>query len=209
MTSASDGHALLRAILLDPSDDLPRLAYADWCEEAGDERRAVFVREQLRGGVAFGPFSSLYDVFARELESVLPPRAYRSGFAADLHGDGRCYWRFGVPPVEYKARPRIHHEFKAKWRRGFVDTVFTASEVWEACAAAVCASCPVETVVLYDTVRHVEREPGFDSWRADADVFGVEGWFEVQEYAMAAASLAAVNHGRRLAGLPPLPEKKP
>jgi uncharacterized protein (TIGR02996 family) len=36
--------ALLEAILETPEDDLPRLAYADWLEENGEEARADFLR---------------------------------------------------------------------------------------------------------------------------------------------------------------------
>lgn len=39
--------ALLAAILADPDDDLPRLAYADWCEEMGNQARADMIRAQL------------------------------------------------------------------------------------------------------------------------------------------------------------------
>src|SRR4051812_15377676 len=42
--------ALLRAICDDPADDLPRLAYADWLEEQGDDAgraRAAFIRAQV------------------------------------------------------------------------------------------------------------------------------------------------------------------
>ena len=39
--------ALLAAILDSPDDDLPRLAYADWLEEHGEQDRAEFVRLQL------------------------------------------------------------------------------------------------------------------------------------------------------------------
>ena len=42
-----DHNALLQAILVDPSDDLPRLAYADWCEEQGRTDCANFIRAQL------------------------------------------------------------------------------------------------------------------------------------------------------------------
>jgi uncharacterized protein (TIGR02996 family) len=40
--------ALLRAIVESPDDDLPRLAYADWLEEQGNDDRAEFIRVQLR-----------------------------------------------------------------------------------------------------------------------------------------------------------------
>ncbi|MGL4550819.1 MAG: TIGR02996 domain-containing protein [Gemmataceae bacterium] len=40
----TDGEALFRAILDDPDDDLPRLAYADWLEEGGEQPRAQLIR---------------------------------------------------------------------------------------------------------------------------------------------------------------------
>jgi uncharacterized protein (TIGR02996 family) len=44
----TDGAALLQAILADPDDDTPRLAYADWLEEQGtDPARAEFIRLQI------------------------------------------------------------------------------------------------------------------------------------------------------------------
>lgn len=39
--------ALLAAILANPDDDLPRYAYADWCEEMGNQARADMIRAQL------------------------------------------------------------------------------------------------------------------------------------------------------------------
>jgi uncharacterized protein (TIGR02996 family) len=39
--------ALLAAICADPEDDTPRLAYADWLQEHGDEDRAEFIRAQI------------------------------------------------------------------------------------------------------------------------------------------------------------------
>lgn len=47
MTATTTERALLRAILEDPADDLPRLAYADWREETGDDDRAEFIRVQI------------------------------------------------------------------------------------------------------------------------------------------------------------------
>src|SRR5262245_46036036 len=42
--AVTDGEALFRAILDDPDDDLPRLAYADWLEENGQQPRAQLIR---------------------------------------------------------------------------------------------------------------------------------------------------------------------
>ena len=43
----SDAEALLRAILDAPEDDAPRLVYADWLDEHGDDARAAFIRAQV------------------------------------------------------------------------------------------------------------------------------------------------------------------
>src|SRR5690242_18641709 len=42
----TDGDALLAAILANPDDDTPRLVYADWLQENGDQDRAEFIRLQ-------------------------------------------------------------------------------------------------------------------------------------------------------------------
>jgi len=42
-----DAEALLRAVLVAPDDDAPRLVYADWLEENGDPARAAFIRAQV------------------------------------------------------------------------------------------------------------------------------------------------------------------
>ena len=39
--------ALLAAILASPDDDLPRLVYADWCDENGQPERAEFIRTEI------------------------------------------------------------------------------------------------------------------------------------------------------------------
>jgi uncharacterized protein (TIGR02996 family) len=40
--------AILADVINNPDDDLPRLAYADWLDEHGDELRAEFIRAQIR-----------------------------------------------------------------------------------------------------------------------------------------------------------------
>src|SRR4029078_7312845 len=42
--------ALLRAVRENPHDDTPRLVFADWLQENGDEERAEFIRAQVRFG---------------------------------------------------------------------------------------------------------------------------------------------------------------
>src|SRR4051794_18637183 len=44
----TDGEALLRAVLVNPADDAPRLVYADWLEENGTPGHAAFIRGQIK-----------------------------------------------------------------------------------------------------------------------------------------------------------------
>lgn len=57
----SDGDALLRAILMRPAEDTPRLAYADWLDEHGESERAEFIRVQVE-------FERLRDVIRPGIE---------------------------------------------------------------------------------------------------------------------------------------------
>src|SRR5438874_5119877 len=43
----TDRDALLTAIIAEPDEDTPRLAYADWLDENGDPDRAEFIRAQI------------------------------------------------------------------------------------------------------------------------------------------------------------------
>ncbi len=43
----TDEQSLLRAVLLSPADDLPRLVLADWLDEHGQPERAEFIRVQV------------------------------------------------------------------------------------------------------------------------------------------------------------------
>lgn len=43
----NEREALLRAIYENPDDDTPRLVFADWLQENGDEARAEFIRVQV------------------------------------------------------------------------------------------------------------------------------------------------------------------
>lgn len=46
LTTHPDYRAFMAAILAEPDEDLPRLAFADWLEERGDSVRSEFVRVQ-------------------------------------------------------------------------------------------------------------------------------------------------------------------
>ncbi len=66
----SEREAFMRAICDNPDDDTPRLVFADWLQENGEEDRAEFIRAQVRFGelLRFGiPDTQGFGSHAREL----------------------------------------------------------------------------------------------------------------------------------------------
>jgi uncharacterized protein (TIGR02996 family) len=63
----SDREAFVSAIAAAPTDDLPRLVFADWLEEHGEPERAEFIRTQIRWHHADPEEKKQLDVRARDL----------------------------------------------------------------------------------------------------------------------------------------------
>lgn len=71
----SDEAAFLNAILANPEDDAPRLAYADWLEEQGDsaaDAKAVYLRDTAALLTAGGRAAKKSDYRLRQAAKVLP-----------------------------------------------------------------------------------------------------------------------------------------
>jgi uncharacterized protein (TIGR02996 family) len=98
----SDRLGLITAIHEQPEDDLPRLAYADWLEEQGEDEHAEFVRVELRLARMGRDHEDYRPLFARELELI---RAHKDEWF------GR--WRAGWCSYEV--------------RRGFIESVAARS----------------------------------------------------------------------------------
>ncbi len=96
--------ALLAAIRDRPDDDTPRLAYADWLDDAGDAARAEFVRVQVQ--------------LAR-LPDHDPARPALEDREHELLAAHEPAW-LGVPPQALT---------EWDWQRGFVDEVTAEPEV--------------------------------------------------------------------------------
>jgi len=141
--------ALLQAILTDPSDDLPRLAYADWCEEHGHTDRANFIRAQL--ALFHGPRG-----YKTEQEC---PRSLRHHWREDRDlyrrveeqckpgPDQIAQDLFGKPSAE------VEFEFTVDFERGFLFRIETTQAAFLEHAERIFRRCPVEWAVLTD------REP--------------------------------------------------
>src|SRR5438874_337468 len=121
-TNVETKAALLRAIRESPDDDAPRLVYADWLEEHGDPDRAAFVRARVR--------------LAR-LSPRDPARAPLGATAAALLKRHGRRWREGLP--RWAAT-------KARYERGFLETVTASIQQFVRGAAALFEAEPVATL---------------------------------------------------------------
>jgi uncharacterized protein (TIGR02996 family) len=208
--SADTGHALRWAILEDPIDDAPRLIYADWLEETGDEWNVLYA-EVIRLEVwlaradrrrAVGDWSTADKAEYDRLIDRL----------ADL------WW-----PHHYKWFREIDRD---DVDRGFRRTVrmslarFPEEAVWPF------RRHPITAVRFYEHLRHPDWETDLvvqvrSDWRNAAgqgwwaiagrwpvELFpgqeGTEFHFQTMGEAAAVLSDAAVAYGRRAAGLPEL-----
>lgn len=225
-----DGALLLRAILENPAEDTPRLAYADWLKERGEPRghqRGDYVRYALS-----------YDWHAAEDGN---PYGADAGEEYPLKFDVWPYqqWPDSVHRLLKLARrgpPTPGVRFR--WRRGFVDRVELPCALFVECAKALFRAHPITRVVLTDVTPELDPphdEPdgnphilvGVDTEKdvlfgsrvpmelfdmLPGSVAGYDGdglWphkvFPTATHAAEALSCTCVNFGRELAGLPRLP----
>lgn len=121
--------AFLAAIISAPDDDTPRLVYADWLQEHGDDARAEFIRLQCekaaRGwGRRLNGRRPVAELRLREQELLAGPRL--ETFEHEVNwfhsGNGTDTWRI---------------LFRPGWARGFVEEVTCTAADWLAHADAI------------------------------------------------------------------------
>lgn len=117
--------SLLAEICASPADDLPRLAYADLCEEMGNLERADFIRLQLRMAKT-PPGSPLYDWMTSSCMVQLE--------------NWHTSW--------FDSCGLMSSDVDYKWRRGFVNHVKLESWDWLSKHRRLLASNPITEVVL-------------------------------------------------------------
>lgn len=171
MPLTTDSAALLRAICALPHDTLPRLAYADLCEEAVDDARAEFIRVQceLDGNQAVqfvdaddcrrragntSPLSTAAMHTEEYQRAAYLRRRERKLLAAHAWTlqDMPCLhpWdRLVAGELPYPGNPHP----KAMYRRGFVEQVRLPLATWVEYGPALVLACPLLRVDLSD------REP--------------------------------------------------
>lgn len=126
----TDRAALLAAVLANPDEDTPRLVYADWLDENGDENdhaRARFIRLQCEAS-RHGPGSRARNDLEREARQV-----------STQHGKD---WGSELEGVVVAGH--------TDWSRGFVDGVMMYSKRFVADGARVFATQPVRFVKFVD-----------------------------------------------------------
>lgn len=153
---------LLARVLAAPDDDEPRLVYADWLQENGDEDRGELIVLQCEIARALAAFRRpAASVVARE-------RMLRTGIKATL-----------VASAE-------DHVRRAWLERGFVERVWIASAGSGPALEAVCAVAPVRHVHVADA------EPGWESEVADARALGPGLSLHLRGSPLDTSSLAAL-----------------
>lgn len=152
----TDLQFLLRAILIDPADDFPRIQLADALEEDGQTERAEFIRVQVE----------LAEWKASELcvHNTRPHYKYRHGKTCiTFRQGGNCPCKGQALAERNRLMLNIayHHWLpvyapgmeSSRWHRGFISEAHLPLAAFMDHAAALFAAHPITAVTLTD------REP--------------------------------------------------
>lgn len=214
----TDELAFIRTIITDPYDDAPRLGYSDWLEEHDQIDRAKFIRlsieEYILDRVPGKWNASRYDVVYARLRDIW--QRCGEGWFGHLPTVRETVWRGDSNPNGTLDR--------GYFLRGFLMHIATPLEHFLGRAEDIFRQHPIERVTFLD--RTPERNV-FNGWKG----FGIartlsdlterhllptslysefdlvckwKGNPANDEEANIKLSQAAVNYGRKLAGLPPI-----
>lgn len=164
--TTADIEMLRRAVLLDPTDDLARLALADAMEEAvGDPEYVEFIRTQLEAEAAEREIihcpvgrdsvdghevressDRIFRLHARAKELL---ERNRKTWCAGIDGLTLDAWSLDQPMQPYV------YGMRCKFTRGFVSLVASSLKTWGKYGPQVVARHPVEILVIHDRNPHV------------------------------------------------------
>jgi uncharacterized protein (TIGR02996 family) len=180
--------AFLVDILEHPEDDTPRLVYADWLEDHGQEDRATFIRVQL-DRARRGDDGATARTLRQQAEELL--RAHWDDWVRPLAAV------VGNEPGEVWLRGGYHPESLSKFRRGFVSLLDMQASRFLDCATELFRLAPIRHLRL--------RHAGLVA--TDLARCPLLGWLEMLEFidyysdpidARAMAHLAGSPHLSRL-----------
>ncbi len=121
----TDADALLRAIIDNPDDDMPRLVFADWLEENGQAERAEFTRLKIALESASGDIRKEMEQRARQLL-----RQHRQEWMAPLPQEPGIDW-------------------DANWPRGFPERLtFDGAELFDRLSGDAFAAAPIRRLSI-------------------------------------------------------------
>ena len=130
------GHTLTAAVIAAPTDDLPRLVYADWCDENGQPERAEFIRVQCTLARPDG-------LSAERLAEL----RIREQTLLDIHGEA---W---LAPLRARGEPLFSPRTHGQFHRGFVETVWMPAAEFLANADRLFERCPVRELRVTQVTR--------------------------------------------------------
>jgi uncharacterized protein (TIGR02996 family) len=214
----SDGDALLRAILLNPAEDAPRLVYADWLQEnkghAG-EMCARFIRDQvwLWATPSCGSCTGPEWASGKPCPECREREERRGRTAVEMFGRER--WLEWSRPANRCVPDGAHWDDHIHFSRGFVSDVICTLAAFKRHAKELFESQPIEHVRLCDIrPTPVTTDDNRIEWTyfigsletgyhlPQEIYFRLQGdWRHSQEAAISALAPACVAYGRSLAGL--------
>ncbi len=155
---------LLQEICSNPSDDTPRLVYADWLDENGHEDRANYIRNEC-GLLANKHYHKKQPAWALAVAKAF-------GFSTAPSVGGKHFKHFGYGSG-YEAdgdRQPVMWE----WSRGFISGIECHCEDWLKYGREVVKVAPIERVILTDKVGHPIPNAGLWGWYASNTLNGYD-----------------------------------
>jgi uncharacterized protein (TIGR02996 family) len=156
----TDRDAFLKAIREDLRNDQPRLVYADWLEERGEENRAAFIRldiemcrltEQFNGGYVSKVDNAVrLSTLARESHRMMP-----RDFTMNVREPSRSVfkpesWDLPIVPTIANHPLTKQFEFHAQYNRGFMSHLRGPLEGLLKCGKGICQYELVKAVRVSD-----------------------------------------------------------
>ena len=135
----------LQAILEAPPDDTPRLVYADWLQENGEEDYAKFIRLQIELAEASAANALKALALCKTCNGLLAAHSPGTDCPNEVRWLGEDS---PLLPEGFQGQLDLAADFYWEWWRGFVARVETDAQSWLAHGDALTASHPIEILKL-------------------------------------------------------------
>jgi uncharacterized protein (TIGR02996 family) len=213
--TGGDKETFIRSILRNPFDQVTRGVFADWLDEHGDPDRATLIRENESYAWDTGRAASYATYRIADAIQGVAWEA-KGGFVCKIFTTEDKF--FELAPVFFRFHPITEVHLTDRYPIEREGTLQRETDPW-----------PKNGVLTWDWSHNHERPSHPASWLITTPLFELTkllypesvrtwqeannpnccGWVEhkTKYEALEALSLAAVNYGRNLVGLPPLERK--